>query len=54
MNVWTWVKYALAVAGISLVILSDRVQRRWLGYVGLGLILAAFLLRFVSRTRRAG
>ena len=44
-------KYALALSGIALVLLADRVGRSWLGYIGLGLIVSAFVLRFVQRRR---
>ena len=54
MNGWLLAKYALALAGIALVVLADDAGRRWLGYVGLGLIVAAFLLRFVQRRRTSG
>ena len=49
MNGWTVAKYALAVAGLVLVVGADRVGMRWLGYLGLGLILVAFLLRYPQR-----
>lgn len=50
---WILAKYALALAGIALLLLGDRVGHPWLGYVGLGLIAVAFLLRFVQRRREA-
>jgi hypothetical protein len=53
-NGWLLAKYALALAGIALVLLADYVGRRWLGYVGLGLVVSAFLLRFVQRRRTSG
>jgi len=49
MNGWTLAKYALALSGIAVVLLADRVGRSWLGYVGLGLMVIAFLLRFAQR-----
>lgn len=52
MNNWTLAKYALALAGIALVLAGDRVGRPWLGYPGLALLVAAFLLRFVQRRRQ--
>jgi hypothetical protein len=48
-NGWTVAKYALAVAGLVLVVGADRVGMRWLSYPGLGLILVAFLLRYPQR-----
>lgn len=53
MTTWTMAKYALALAGLALVVLSDNLGRRWPGYIGLGLLLAAFLLRFVQRRRES-
>lgn len=49
MNGWTVAKYALALAGLALVIGADRFGVRWLGYPGLGLIVLAFLLRYAQR-----
>ena len=46
---WTYAKYVLALAGLALVLLADNLEKRWLGYPGLALILAAFLLRFVQQ-----
>jgi hydrogenase/urease accessory protein HupE len=46
---WTIAKYALALAGIALVLAADRVGLRWLAYPGLGLIVVGFLLRFPQR-----
>ena len=51
---WTLAKYALALAGLALVLLADQTGKKWLGYPGLGLILAAFLLRFLQRRKSAG
>ena len=51
MTGWSLAKYALALAGVAIVLLADRVNRHWLGYVGLGLILVAFLLRFWERAK---
>jgi hypothetical protein len=48
---WLLAKYALALAGIALVLLADYAGRRWLGYAGLGLVFSAFLLRFIQRRR---
>jgi len=50
-NGWVLAKYALALSGIALVLLADRVGRSWLGYVGIGLVAVAFLLRFLQRRR---
>ena len=52
MSHWTYVKYALALAGLALVVSADRLNRHWLGYVGIGLILVAFLLRLIYRVPR--
>ena len=54
MNGWTLAKYVLALAGIALVLAADRLGRRWIGYLGLGLIVIAFLLRFVQRRATKG
>jgi hypothetical protein len=51
MSGWTLAKYALALAGVALVITGDRTGQRWLGYPGLVLVVAAFVLRFVQRRR---
>jgi hypothetical protein len=53
MNGWTLAKYALALAGIALVLAGENVGRTWLGYVGLALIVMAFLLRFPQRRAAA-
>jgi len=47
MNGWSLAKYALALSGVALVLLGDQIGRRWLGYLGLGLLIVAFLLRFI-------
>jgi len=49
MTGWTITKYLLAVAGVSLLLLGDARGQRWIGYGGLLLIVAAFLLRFLQR-----
>lgn len=49
MSGWTIAKYAVAMAGIALVLAADRFGVRWLGYAGIGLIVVAFLLRFPQR-----
>ncbi len=46
---WTLAKYVLALAGLALVLLGDTLQRSWISYAGLGLIGAAFVLRFARR-----
>ena len=51
MNGWLLAKYALALSGLALVLLADGAGRHWLGYIGLGLVAVAFLLRFVQRRR---
>jgi len=48
-NGWALGKYALALAGISLVLSGDTLGRPWLGYLGIGLLVVAFSLRFVQR-----
>ena len=53
-SAWTLGKYALALAGLALVLVADQTGKKWLGYPGLGLILAAFLVRFVPRRKSAG
>jgi len=42
----TLAKYALALSGVAIVLAADRWGRPQLGWLGLGLILAAFFLRF--------
>lgn len=49
---WTIAKYLLAFAGLGIVLLGDRRGMPGLGYAGLALIVAAFLLRFVQRRRQ--
>ena len=51
---WTLAKYVLALAGLALVLLSDNLGRPWIGYPGLVLIGAAFLLRFAQRRASRG
>lgn len=50
---WTLAKYALALAGLVLVLLADQTGRKWLGWPGLGLLAVAFLLRFLQRRKSA-
>lgn len=49
LNGWTIAKYLCAVGGIALVLLADRLNLPWLGYVGIGVILAGFVLRYPQR-----
>jgi hypothetical protein len=49
MSGWTIAKYALVLAGLALVFGADRLGARWAGYPGLGLIVVAFLLRYLQR-----
>ncbi len=49
MTGWTVGKYALALTGLALVLGAERLGRPWVGYIGLGLLVAAFALRFVQR-----
>ena len=51
MSGWTLAKYALMLGGIALVLAGESAERRWIGYIGLGLLAVAFLLRFVQRAR---
>jgi hypothetical protein len=51
MNGWTLAKYVMALGGIALVLLADRLARPWIGYAGLALLVSAFVLRFVQRRR---
>ncbi|HTT69217.1 MAG TPA: hypothetical protein VMF70_14430 [Gemmatimonadales bacterium] len=51
MSGWTLAKYVLAVGGVSIVILADRFGVPSLGWIGLGLVLAAFFLRFWQRAK---
>ena len=50
---WAFAKYLLALAGVALVIGADRIGRPWVGYVGLGVLVVAFLLRFLQRRQSA-
>ena len=49
MNGLTLAKYVLALGGVAIVLAADRLGRPQLGWVGLGLVLAAFFLRFWRR-----
>ncbi len=51
MNGWTLAKYVLALGGVLIVVLADRFGVPALGWVGLGLVLAAFFLRFWQRAK---
>ena len=46
---WALAKYVLALGGLALVLLGDSLQRSWISWAGLGLIGAAFFLRFAQR-----
>ncbi len=52
MSPWTYLKYVFALVGVALVVSADRLGLHWLGYVGLGLLLVAFLLRLKYRISR--
>jgi len=45
----TLAKYALALGGVAIVLAADRLGRPEYGWLGLGLILSAFFLRFWRR-----
>ncbi len=51
MSGWTLAKYVLALAGLLVVLLADRYGAPRVGWIGLGLILIAFLLRFLQRAK---
>ena len=51
MNSWSLAKLVLSLAGVLIVILADRYGIPILGWVGLGLVLAAFFLRFWQRAK---
>ena len=51
MNSWSLAKLVLALAGVLIVILADRFGVPTLGWLGLGLVLAAFFLRFWQRAK---
>lgn len=51
MNGWTLAKYLLALAGVAVVIGADRYGMPSVGWLGLGLILASFFLRFWQRAK---
>ena len=51
MNAWTLAKYLLVLAGVLVVLLADRFGAPHLGWLGLGLVLAAFFLRFWQRAK---
>ncbi len=45
----TLAKYVLALGGVAIVLAADRFGVPLLGWLGLGLVLAAFFLRFWRR-----
>jgi predicted MFS family arabinose efflux permease len=49
MNGWTLAKYLLAIIGVLIVVAADHYGAPSFGWIGLGLILAAFFLRFWQR-----
>ena len=49
MNSWSFAKVVLVLAGVALLLVADRNGVPVLGWVGLGLLLVAFLLRFWQR-----
>lgn len=51
MSGWTLAKYLLAVGGVLIVLLAGRYDLPFLGWAGLGLVLAAFFLRFWQRAK---
>ncbi len=51
MTGWSLAKYVLALAGVAIVLLADKFGVPRLGWVGLGLVLAAFFLRFWQRAK---
>ncbi len=51
MSAWTLAKYVLALAGVLIVIVADRYGVPDLGWLGLGLVMAAFFLRFWQRAK---
>ncbi len=51
MSGWTLAKYTLALSGVLIVLLADRLGAHDFGWVGLGLVLAAFFLRFWQRAK---
>jgi len=48
---WSLAKVVLALGGVLIVVLADRFGVPRLGWVGLGLVLAAFFLRFWQRAK---
>ena len=52
MSPWTYLKYVLALVGVALVVSADRLGMHWLGYVGIALLVVAFLLRLKYRVSR--
>ena len=53
MNGWILAKYVLALGGVALLLLGDRVGMRWVSFVGMALIVGAFSLRFIQRRMTA-
>lgn len=51
MNSWTLAKYVLALGGVLIVLLADKLGAPDFGWIGLGLVLAAFFLRFWQRAQ---
>jgi len=48
-NALTLAKFALALTGVAIVLAADHFGKPDYGWIGLGLILAAFFLRFWRR-----
>ncbi len=51
MSTLTWAKVALAVIGVLIWAYGVRVDERPITWIGIGFLVAAFLLRFVGRQR---
>ena len=51
MNPWSLAKALLTLLGVLLVLVAERFGVPLLGWAGLGLVLAAFFLRFWQRAK---
>jgi predicted MFS family arabinose efflux permease len=51
MNGWTLAKIVLTLAGVLIVLMADHYGAPSYGWIGLGLVLSAFFLRFWQRRK---
>ena len=48
----TWTKAVLLVAGAAVFLIGNVVALRWVSWVGLGLLLVAFVMRFMRPSNK--